>query len=130
MANINKIIEILTKKISVNANTICVVEKMGNAFYFHSITKELCSLIHVEPELIVNKVIEEILPLDLSNKISKYYHEAWNTGKEVFYKLDFPFGNNTTLYKVLSPVVVNGEVIRLHSHCVSIDQIPVSLRVA
>lgn len=130
MADLNEIIGKLTKKISENKNTICVIEKLGDVFYFHAITNELCSLLQVEPELIKCKIIEEILPLDLSNEISKYYHEAWNTGKDVFYKLDFPYGNHLTLYKVISPVFLSGEVIRLHSHCVSIEQIPVSLRIA
>jgi hypothetical protein len=130
LLNLNLLIKKLVKKLSVNSNTIGVVEKRGNAFYFHSITEELCTLLHVAPELIENKTIEEILPLDLSNKISKYYHEAWNTGNEVFYKLDLPLGNKTTLYKILSPIVVNGKVVRLHSHMVSIEQIPVKLRVA
>jgi hypothetical protein len=121
------IVKKLIKKLSLNANSICIVEKRENAFYHLALTLELCTLLQVKSESIEGKSIQEILPLYLSNQISKHYEEAWK-GKEVLYKIDFPFGSKQTLYKVLSPVKMNGEVTRLISHIVTADQIPSTLR--
>ncbi|MGM0807573.1 MAG: hypothetical protein ACQET8_22980 [Bacillota bacterium] len=127
MVNLNNLVKKLIKKLSINENSICVIEKREDAFYHLAITEELCSLLQVNPDLIEGKEISEILSPLQTKIISKYYVKAWG-GKEVFYKLDFPHGSKETLYKVLSPIILNGEVVRLISHVVTINQIPESLR--
>ena len=127
LVSLNDLVKVLIKKLSHNGNCIAIAEKRENAFYHLAITEELCTLLQVKSELVEGKTIAEILPLDLANKIRKHYEEAWK-GKEVLYKMDFPLGTQETLYKVLSPVKQNGEVVRLISHVVTADQIPSALK--
>lgn len=127
MLDLNALIKKLVKKLSVGANTFCITEKRGSSFFQLSVTQELCSLLHVDRDLIEQKDFAEILPLDLANKISKYYERAWN-GEEVFYKLDFPHGNHDLLYKVITPVKYKGKVVRLVAYVVTVEQIPAELR--
>jgi PAS fold len=122
---LNKII----KKIARSTNTVATIEKKGDYFYHIHANSELCTLLYVTPEKVIGKNLSEIHPPDIALERRKLYERAWK-GEDVFYSVESTLGVQHTLYSVLSPVFLNGEVIKLLLYVVPVEAIPIKLRLA
>jgi hypothetical protein len=115
------------KKLAGESNYIANVERKNDCFCHNKATSEICTLLKVKPENVINKTLCEIHPLDEANKRRNFYERAWS-GEEVLYKAEGSLNSDHVSYAVLTPVIYKGKVIRLILHVVPYYMIPIQLR--
>jgi hypothetical protein len=117
----------LVKKLACDSNLIALIEKQGEYFYHKGVSIELCDILKVKHEDVINKNLFEIHPIDAANERIKFYQRAWE-GEEVLYKTESSLKADHGSYAVITPIMVKDKVIALTLHVVPYYMIPVQLK--
>jgi hypothetical protein len=117
----------LVKKLACDSNMIALIEKKGEYFYHKGVSNELCDILKVKYEDVINKNLFEIHPIDTVNERIKQYQKAWD-GEEVLYKTESSLKADHGSYAVITPIMVKNKVVALTLHVIPYYMIPDELK--
>jgi hypothetical protein len=114
----------VVKKTARELSFVGFAEKQGDIFIHTMISDELRNKLNIKSESVVRKTISQIYPEDVAIERLKLYERAWS-GEEVLYTMSHA---DHVFFGVISPISLNGEVVRIMGSYVPVIYIPEQLR--
>lgn len=116
----------LIKNVAIEKNKFFTFEKEGDFFVHTSITERFSDRLGLLRSDIECKNLFQIFPKEQALINSKFYNAAWG-GEETFFHVNDCLFSAITIYVVLSPVFLNGDVVSVIGHGAPALYVPAKL---
>jgi hypothetical protein len=127
MVDVESLLIKLIKNKALESNLIFVFEKQGSFFVHTAISQEFAECVKTPKSQLIHKNLLEIHSEEVALTRRNLYEKSWG-GQEVYYQVEYSLNSNCPIYVVLSPIFVDGRVVKVIGFGVPYEEIPARLR--